>query len=213
MTKLILIRHGESQANRNGIFAGNYDADLEQRGLMQAEKTAYYVKENYKVDKVYASDLIRAYKTGKCIGDILGLDVTKCEGFREIKAGKWDGAKFDYIIETYPEEYAVWKNDIGNSRPTEGESVAEMKERVMNAFEKVAIDNEGKTILIATHATPIRIMQTIVQMGTLEKMTQIPWVSNASVSVYNYEHGQWSAEVISYDEHLSDMMTNLPTNV
>jgi bisphosphoglycerate-dependent phosphoglycerate mutase len=47
VTTLLLVRHGESEANRNEIFAGHFDADLENRGLMQAQKTAEYIKENY----------------------------------------------------------------------------------------------------------------------------------------------------------------------
>ncbi len=65
MTKLILIRHGESVANRNHIFVGHTDVELEEKGVKQAELTAQYVYENFKVDKVYASDLKRAYETGK----------------------------------------------------------------------------------------------------------------------------------------------------
>ena len=60
-----MVRHGESEANRNEIFAGHFNADLEDKGLLQAQKTAEYIKENYKVDKVYSSDLKRAFKTGK----------------------------------------------------------------------------------------------------------------------------------------------------
>ena len=213
MTKLILIRHGESQANRNGIFAGNFDADLEDRGMLQAEKTAKYIKDNFKVDAVYASDLKRAYKTGKCIADELGLEVIPESQIREIHAGKWDGEKFDVIFEKYAEDYKIWKEDIGSSRPTEGESIAEMKERVMPAFEKIAMNNDGKTVVCATHATPIRIMQTIVQKGSLSEMQNVSWVSNASVSIYNYDNGKWTAEVVSFDEHLSDLRTNLPANV
>ena len=52
MTTLLLVRHGESEANRSGIFAGNLDADLQDRGLVQAKRSAEYIAENYKVDAV-----------------------------------------------------------------------------------------------------------------------------------------------------------------
>ena len=50
MTTLILIRHGESMANRQGIFAGQIDPDLQGKGIKQAELTGKYIIDNYKVD-------------------------------------------------------------------------------------------------------------------------------------------------------------------
>ena len=70
MTKIILIRHGESEANRDNIFAGHLDVDLQEYGLKQAQKTAEYVLEKYQVSRVYSSDLKRAYKTGRCVADL-----------------------------------------------------------------------------------------------------------------------------------------------
>lgn len=69
MTTLILIRHGESKANRDRIFAGHLDVDLQEKGLKQAKITAEYISKNYLVNRVYSSDLKRAYQTGKCVAD------------------------------------------------------------------------------------------------------------------------------------------------
>ena len=213
MTRLILVRHGESCANRQKIFAGNYNADLEERGILQAKKTAEYIKNNFKVDVLYASDLKRAFKTGECLGEALGLEVIPCKGIREINAGLWDGMYFDEIEEKYAESYSIWRNDIGKAQTPEGESVEGMKKRIMKAFTEIAEENDGKTVLCATHATPIRIMQSVVQTGGIENMKDIPWVSNASVSVFEYDNGKWTVVLISEDSHLADLLTRLPANV
>ena len=213
ITTFILVRHGESEANYNGIFAGNYDADLKERGMLQAERTSQYILENYKVDKVYASDLKRAYKTGKSFSDIAGVEIVKSPQLREIKAGEWDGKKFTDIMKLYEKDYGVWLSDIGNARCTGGESVKELGERVMGELLKIAKENEGKTVLIATHATPIRVTQTLIQNGDLSEMKNVPWVSNASVSVFEYENNVWNILKISDDSHLGELKTNLPKNV
>lgn len=210
MTTLILVRHGESTANRQRIFAGHYDAELQDRGLEQARKTAKYLVKNYKIDKVYASDLKRAYVTGKCTADLAGVEIIPDAALREIRAGKWDGMKFDDIITTYPDDYGVWMNDIGRARATAGESVTELCERVMKKLTQIATENDGKTVVIATHATPIRVTQSTVQTGGLEKMKDIPWVSNASVSVLEYDGGKWEFKLISEDKHLGELSTSLP---
>ena len=213
MTTVILIRHGESEANREDIFAGHLNVDLMPKGVEQAQKTAQYIVENYTVDKIYASDLKRAYKTGKTLADKLGMEIIVDKRFREIDAGEWDGIKFNELGDKYAEDFRIWRDDIANAKCTGGESVEDLRKRVFGAATEVAENNDGKTVVIATHATPIRVMQTYVQMGSLEKMNDIPWVSNASVSVFEYDNGKWTCKAVSMDKHLGDLVTVLPSNV
>ena len=213
MTKLILIRHGESQANRQALFAGNYDAELHENGIVQARLTAKYISENYSVDKIYSSDLRRAFRTAQEIADELKLDIEKSPRMREISAGEWEGVKFSDIAEKYPNEYETWANHIGFGGCPGGESVAELGKRIMGELSRIAEENSGKTVLIATHATPIRVSQCLITYGTLEKMEDVPWVSNASVSVYNHENGKWSIECVSIDAHLGGSKTFLPSDI
>ena len=213
MTRLILIRHGESSANQNRIFAGNYDAELAENGFIQAKATAKYIKENYKIDKIYSSNLKRAYATANEVASLLGLEITVCENMREISAGKWEGIKFEEIVKSYPDDFDVWLKNIGASRCTDGESVCELGQRVMTALTEIAKSNDGKTVVISTHATPIRVSQCIIEHGTLDKMTDVPWVSNASLTIYRYDNGEWNIEAVSLDSHLEGYKTVLPANV
>lgn len=214
MTTFLMIRHGESEANRERVFAGHMDAALQDRGLEQAKRTAEYIVRTYRVDAVYASDLRRAYDTGKCVAELLGLPVIADRDLREIDAGEWEGVKFDELVERFPEDYGVWLHDIGHARCTGGESVAHLGERVRGALMRMAAENEGKTVVIATHATPIRVMQCLVQAGDLARMKDIPWVSNASISVLTYDDaGEWAFTAVSEDAHLGDMRTTLARNV
>lgn len=213
MTRVLLIRHGETWANRRGEFAGFTDAVLTELGMEQAEKTAEFVLENYKVDKVYASDLQRAFNTAKAIADKLGIEVIPEEGMREIFGGLWEDVPYVTLVERYPEAYRTWLNDIGKSVCTEGESTVELGERVFGTVKRIASENEGKTIVIATHATPVRVTQTLIQYGDLENMQSVPWASNASVTELICEDGVWSVVKASMDEHLGDMKTVLPDDV
>lgn len=208
-----MIRHGESEANRNKLFAGNLDADLQNNGLKQAQKTAEFIAANYKVDKVYASDLKRAFKTGKCVADLVGVEIIPNKNLREISAGKWEGISFDDLAVNYADDYNVWLTDIGNACCTGGESVKQLGKRIMDELTAIASANDGKTIVIATHATPIRVMQTLVQYGNLDNMKSVSWVTNASVTTFEYENGVWRCVKVSQDAHLSDLKTELPANV
>ncbi len=213
MTTLLMIRHGESEANRNKVFAGNLDADLQSNGLKQAQKTAEFIVANYKVDKVYASDLKRAFKTGKCVADLAGVEIIPNKNLREISAGQWEGMKYSDLATDYSDDYNIWLTDIGNACCTGGESVKQLAKRVMAELTAIASANDGKTIVIATHATPIRAMQTLVKHGNLENMHAVAWVTNASVTTFEYENGVWKCVKISEDAHLNELKTELPKNV
>lgn len=213
MTRLLLIRHGESEANRNGTIAGQLDADLLEKGLQQAKITAQYIVENYKVDAVYASDLQRAYKTGKAVADLLSLPTIPDSRLREVMAGQWAGMKFGDILEQFHDDYTHWLSDIGNSRCTGGESVKELGERVVESVTEIAKKHDGETVVVATHATPIRVLQCLIEAGTLDEMKNIPWVSNCSVTELLYENGAWCFGAIGIDDHLADMRTAFPKNI
>ena len=212
MTKLILIRHGESEANREHYFAGQYDAELMPRGREQAEMTAEYVFRKYSPEKIYASDLSRAYSTAEPISRLINAEIIKEPGLREIFAGRWQKMTFNDLEKEFPEEYGIWKTDIGNAKCPEGETVKELGERIMKTLEKIAKENPQKTIAIATHATPIRVAETIIEHGDIEYMKDVAWVSNGSVTVLEYD-GDWKVLSVSEDEHLGDERTVFPANV
>ncbi len=213
MTTLLLIRHGESEANRNKVFGGQINPDLQERGVMQAEITAKFIAENYKVDKIYSSDLKRAFRTAEALSRLLNIEIKAEKRLREIYAGKWEGVKFEDIEATYPEEYNVWLTDIGNSVCGGGETVRELGDRILGILTEIAEENDGKTVAIATHATPIRALQSLIETGGLSQMKNIKWVTNASVTVVTYDNGKWKMVNVSMDEHLEKLKTNLPPNV
>lgn len=212
MTTLILVRHGQSLANLEEVYAGHSDFDLSPKGHKQAETTAEYIINNYTVDKIYSSDLKRAYSTAKKVADKLGIDIITDENLREIYAGEWESTPFNVLTKKYRDDYSVWLNDIGNSTCTGGESVKHLAKRILDALTKIASENDGKTVLVAFHATPIRAMQCLWQGKTLDEMKDISWVSNASVSVAEYENGGFKLLSVGEDAHLSTLKTELPSN-
>ena len=213
MTTLLLIRHGQSRANLTRFFAGHTDVPLTDLGLRQAECTAEFVLANYAVDRVYSSDLQRAFQTGEAVAKPLGLAVQADSGLREIFAGQWEGKTFDRLWEEYSEDFGRWNSDIGNSQPTGGESVAQLQERMMATLQKIAEENPGSVVAVATHAAAIRSVQCGVSGVGLEGMKDVPWVVNASVTELCYENGQFALGKIGQAAHLESLRTDMPANV
>ncbi len=213
MTRLIFVRHGQSLGNLNRTFLGHTDLDLSEKGYAQAEKTAAYIAARYTVDEIYASDLLRAYHTGEAAAKKLSLPVKTDRRLREIFAGAWENRTFDDIEHTFRDDYAVWQNDIGNACCTDGESTAELFDRVLPCVREIAEQNDRKTVLVATHATVIRALTCEFLSIPLSQMHTVAWVGNASVSTIRYDAGKWTVEVLGDDSFLGELSSRLPKNV
>lgn len=213
MTKFVFVRHGQSLGNKTERFLGHTDLDLSETGYKQAEKTAEYIATHYKIDKIYSSDLLRAYNTALPAAKKLNLNIIKDENLREIYAGEWEGKTFLGLREEFPEDYMLWLEDIGNARCTGGETVAHLLSRAEKELLKLAEENDGKTLLVVTHATFLRAMQCVWKGVGLDRMKNFPWVSNASVSEVDYSNGKWKEIMIGENSFMGELESSLPANV
>ena len=183
-TKMIFVRHGQSEANLAGIFIGHINSPLTELGHRQAELTAEFLKDEH-IDVFYGSDLIRAYETGRHIAKRHNKGVIPDKNLREIFAGDWEGKKF-----------------------------SELYERITGEVKKIARENMGKTVLIATHATPIRCLVCLFKGIDPANMKEVPWVHNASVTEADfYEDGSVAPIIIDKFDFMGEMATALPKNV
>ena len=213
MTTLLLIRHGQSQANLTRTFAGHFDPALTALGLKQAACTGEFLVANYPITAVYSSDLKRAFQTGEAVAQKLALPIHKDPGLREIYAGQWEGKTFDQIAAQFSEEYHCWMTDIGHCRPNGGESTAELALRMEDTLRRIAEENPNGVVAVATHAMAIRALRSRVSGVGEEGMKDIPWTVNASVTELHYENGQFALGKIGQAEHLHDLRTDMPANV
>lgn len=211
-TTFYLIRHGQSLGNIQHRFLGHTDWDLTELGYRQAECTAA-VFEDIPVDVIVASDLKRAWNTAVPVAKLKNLPIRPEPGFREIFAGDWEGRIFEEIQEIYPEAYTCWREDIGHAKTPEGETVLQLYDRVSDTLRRTAETYADKTIVVATHATPIRLLVTALSGRPVEEAAKTPWVSNASVTKLILEDGTYRIEYADRHDHLGVLSTTLPANV
>ena len=210
MTRIIIIRHGQSEANAHDLFAGHSDFDLTDFGKEQARRAANYLKENEKVAAIYSSDLLRAYHTACPIGESLGLPVIKDTSLREIYAGSWESLSFPYIAETYPEAFAVWRNDYSNARPVGGESTAEVYGRIIPHVISIAKRHDGQTVVLATHATVLRAFDAFSRGFSATETGKVHFAHNASINIYECDEKGATPVMTDITEHLGDLISTLP---
>ena len=204
MTKLILVRHGQSLANADRLFAGHSDFDLSEFGKEQASMAAHYLHKRERIHAIYASDLLRAYHTACPVAREKGLEIIKSQKLRELYAGEWEGESLAEIRKT--PRGAMWWNDTGNAHPVGGESVAELQARILAEVSRIAKENEGKSICIFTHFTPIYALRTAWEGVPISEMKNLPKPSNASVTYAIYENGEFR-ELVEYanNAYLGDL--------
>ena len=207
-----MIRHGFSEANNRHVFAGHSDFPLTDIGRAQAEKCAEALRDE-RIDAIYSSDLSRAYDTARPIAASRSLDIVAHKGLREIYAGEWEGLSFDELGEKYAESYGLWKDDISRAHPDGGESIEELFDRIIATVCEIARENEGKTLCITTHATPVRVVTVASMGGSAADMSSVAWSPNAAISLFEYEDGRITAVYTGRADHLGDICTKLPSNV
>ena len=205
-TLIYMVRHGESVGNMRRDFLGHTDLPLTEKGEAQARATAKYLEKiGFAPDAVYASPLCRAYKTTELALSLVNAPTpVAMDALREIYGGKWENVNLVQLDEKYPEERDVWTNDIGHACPTGGEAVVDLYGRVVSTVLTLAKENLGKTIFIGSHATPIRAVETYARGFSADLMREVPWPSNASVSVYAFDGERLTPVVYSYDEFMKD---------
>lgn len=213
MTTLYFVRHGQSLSNLQSQFAGSLDTPLTEKGLAQAAATASHLS-NVSFAAVYASDLTRAYDTGAAIAALHNVPIHPMPQLREIFAGEWEGSLYAQLEEDYADSYAVWRNQIGCAQCPSGESVKDLQVRIRACVEDIVCRHPNETVCIATHATPIRVMECIWTNTPIEQMHTIPWVSNASVTIAVYDDDS-CGRLVERDiyAHLGELHTVLAKNV
>ena len=153
MTELLLIRHGETDWNREGRFQGHADPPLNDLGRAQARELAASLR-GEQVAAVYASPLRRAFETAELLAATRGLTAVAVEGLREVDVGSWQSLTRAEVEARFPEQFRRWI-DYGQGWD-DGETYEKMGERVIAALRELAARHESERIMGVTHGGPIR---------------------------------------------------------
>jgi broad specificity phosphatase PhoE len=153
MTRVILVRHGETEWNAKRLAQGQADVPLNEVGIRQAHKIAHRLAEE-SLAAIYSSDLSRALDTAIAIAESSGgLQVGVDPDLREIDQGEWEGMDVREIAQRWPEH---WGDARHWQRRPGGESPTEVRERGLAAVERAVAAHPSSTIVLVTHGGPIR---------------------------------------------------------
>jgi alpha-ribazole phosphatase len=155
-TTVWLIRHGSTDGG-TGRCCGRYDARLSTQGVQQANAIAKRLGRE-PISHVYSSGLSRALDTARAIVEPHGLPIHTVNDLAEMNFGDLDGLTFSEIQERYAGIFESWVTRPTVTRFPNGETLAQMRERVLGAFELILSRHSKETIVIVTHAGVIRLV-------------------------------------------------------
>jgi broad specificity phosphatase PhoE len=153
VTKLLLVRHGETDWNLNGRFQGHADPPLNETGRAQARELAAALEQR-SVAAVYSSPLRRAFETAEIVADLHGLRPVPVEGLGEVDVGSWQGLTRAEVEERFPAQFRRWLA-FGQGWD-DGETYDDMGRRVVATLLELARRHESERVLAVTHGGPIR---------------------------------------------------------
>jgi len=176
-TTLVLVRHGETDWNRERRFQGLADTPLNAAGQGQARELAAVLRSE-RLGVVYTSPLRRAKETAAVVAAELGLDAHELEELREIDVGDWQGLTIEDVRKRYPEQLdAAWRSGWPN-----GETHDELSERVLPVLLDLDRRHSGERVLGVTHAGPIRVALAVAAgLSHEESRSQIGPLENCAV--------------------------------
>jgi len=148
--KLILVRHGETEWNRENRVVGFADIGLNDEGRKQVRRLALALKEE-KVDAIYSSPLSRAWETALEIARFHNGQVKADDAFQEMDAGELDGLTYEDMRERYGEFIKQWLRDPGSCTMPGGESLAGVQERAWLAVERVREKHPDGAVMVVSH--------------------------------------------------------------
>ena len=204
MTRIIILRHGQSIANLLEQGSGQLDVPLTEKGRSQAESAAEYLVANEKIDRIYSSDLSRAVDTAAPLSKRLGLPIVTDKRLREIYTGKFQGLSYTERDRLYPEEIAAIRRDYASARYPDGESVTEVYDRMVEAVCEISARHDGETVLIASHAVATVIFNAFAHGYPRDRVVANERIGNASISIYECDGKKAHPISVGFTGHLKD---------
>ncbi len=210
LTKLYLIRHGQSVGNSEGRFGGHTPTPLSLLGQSQARITAEALKKE-RFTAIYSSDLRRAVQTAEPLAHLSSLDVETTPAFRERSVGVLEGLTFNEAEKEFPADYeALIYRDIHHVI-TNGESYAQLLKRTTKALDDILAKHHGGRIAIFAHTGTICFMTLKILGAINENTTHTPWLitSNCGINKFEFRENN-NIRVLSINDtrHLRDISGN-----
>jgi len=210
VTRLYLIRHGQSAGNAEGRFGGHSATPLSELGFEQARITAEALAKEG-INAVYSSDLLRAVQTAEPLAELQKLEIITNRAFRERNVGVLEGLTFDESKQAHPKDYYALVNRNIHHVITDGESYTNLLDRITVELRNIIRKHRGERVAIFTHTGALCFM-TLHLLGAIHRGTkQTPWIITSNCGINRFEiRGSRNIRVLALNDtrHLAHITGN-----
>ncbi|WP_346913219.1 histidine phosphatase family protein [Clostridium sp.] len=181
---IYLLRHGETNINRNGKYQSAVDKDLNEFGIIQAEVLGKRVK-NYSIDIIYSSDLKRVVETSKIINKYVNTEIIIKEELREINMGSWDVLTIEDRYINYEDYAKEWDKHLKDLPYPDGECGEDVCRRAIKVMDEI-VEKKYKNVAIVTSGGTIAILLSYF-LGLEQYKRFNMEIDNCSISIVKYD--------------------------
>ena len=158
MTRFVLVRHGQTEWNRVERFRGRADLDLDEVGTRQGDAAAERVA-RWQTSALYSSPLRRAMRTAEIISRRIDhLPVMPLDGLIDIDYGTWQGLSQEEVAGKDGERYKLWLESPDRVRFPDGESLEDVRGRVVGAIEELYSRHDDQTVVLVSHKVVCKVV-------------------------------------------------------
>lgn len=202
MTEIVIVRHGETESNRLGLFRGRLDVPLNASGRTQAERVAESLAAE-PVVRVYSSPLSRALDTARAIALRHGTEPSIDLAFDNIDLGEWQGREKAAVERDEPELWHLWTTDPDNLTIPGGERLADVTERALGRTLELVREHAGRRFVVVTHRSVAKLLGGAL-LGLRIGYFWSLYLDNAGYSVFGYNGSKFT--LVRWNEacHLGD---------
>lgn len=201
MTRVYLIRHGETEWNSLRRYQGHSDIQLNSKGLEQAKLLSKCLA-SMSIQAVYSSDLSRAAETARIVAGPHGLQVQVDPMFRELHFGHWEGKTFEEINAGYPSEIILWQQNPGSLLVPGGESFPILQKRAYDRLLQLIDDHPEQDFALVAHGGTIRSLLCAILGVDLNRAWQFRQ-DNTALNTIDFYDGKGIIMGINDTHHLS----------
>lgn len=202
VTRIYIVRHGETDWNVERRFQGQTDTHLNANGVAQANEIA---REISRLDEtfaaIYASPLMRTMQTARPIATALGMQIQTDDALKEIYCGQWEGLNPDQIEAKFPGMLQQWRSNISTFRMPDGESVTDVQKRTSKFYRAARDRHPGEAFLVVAHGASLLSMIAYMFGWDLDEI----WnnggyrLHNARLTIIHYDPATKTHSIKQYD--------------
>lgn len=200
MTRLCLVRHGETDWNRAHRIQGWTDVPLNATGLAQAEAAARELA-GESFDQVYSSTLLRASRTAEILALPHGLGVDRDARLRERNLGLLQGLDRSEIAARHPEVHELMRGRRPDYQPPGGESLAQFRARIEDWLREIVVGHPGQQLLVVSHGGVLDLVYRLASGQGFDSPRAHP-LPNAALNWFVWRGERWWVETMGLDGHL-----------